>query len=160
MQRINNVFDHPLSVADAATINWLTFSQRPGFASITWTRRRRGAMERKERRKYTCRNLCLACSQVSLSDDRVCMFLWVTSLLQAGTHTLLALLLMHLQPNLSLETKTHTLGSEFLQAFIYPTTPIDLEEFISMVTRAHKFSFAPPGQGYCCYHSMDDWTLA
>lgn len=33
MQRINNVFDHPLSVADAATRSSLTSSQRLGFTS-------------------------------------------------------------------------------------------------------------------------------
>ena len=33
MQRINNAFDHPLSVADAATPSSLTSSQRRGFTS-------------------------------------------------------------------------------------------------------------------------------
>lgn len=38
--------------------------------------------------------------------------------------------------------------------------PIDLLEFISVASRAHKFSFAPLGLGYCRYHGTDDWTLA
>lgn len=46
-------------------------------------------------------------------------FLRVTSLCQPATHILL--LLMHQQPNLSLEKSTHTLRTDLLQAFIYPT---------------------------------------
>lgn len=106
--------------------------------------------------------MCLSCSQaVFLLDDTVGMFLKVPSLLQAGTHILLALLLMHRPPNLSLETSAHTLDSRVSAGIYLPNSePIDLVEFISMVTQAHKFSFVPPGQGYCCYHSTDDWALA
>lgn len=163
MQRINNAFDHPLSVADAAAISFFTSSRWPGLASIKSARdmdqAKTGEVDGKERRDYTWTKLCLPCSQVSLSDDTAGMFLWVTSLPQAGTHTLWALLLMHRQPNFSLETNAHTLR---VSAGIYlpNCAPIDSEEFISVVTQAHKFSFAPPGQGCCCYHSTDDWTLA
>lgn len=92
MQRINNAFDHPLSVADAAAISFFTSSRWPGLASIKSARdmdqAKTGEVEGKERRGYTWTKLCLPCSQVSLSDDTAGMFLWVTSLPQAGTHTL------------------------------------------------------------------------
>lgn len=92
MQRINNAFDHPLSVADAAAISFFTSSRWPGLASIKSARdmdqAKTGEVEGKERRDYTWTKLCLPCSQVSLSDDTAGMFLWVTSLPQAGTHTL------------------------------------------------------------------------
>lgn len=90
------------------------------------------------------------------------MFLRITSLLlQAGTHTLLALLLMHQQPKLELRDEHSYLGLRVSAGVYLPNPePIDSEGFISMVTRAHKFSFTPAGQGYCCYHSTDDWTLA
>lgn len=66
-------------------------------------------------------------------------------------------------PNLTLErVGTHCLGWEFPQASVYSTPEhINLEEFISMVTQVHKFSFAKQrDQAFCCYHSSHDWTLA
>lgn len=53
MQRINNAFDHPLSVADAAAISFFTSSRWPGLASIKSARdmdqAKTGEVEGKER---------------------------------------------------------------------------------------------------------------
>lgn len=49
------------------------------------------------------------------------------------------------------------LENRLTAGFYLPNSqPIDLVEFISVATRAHKFSFAPLGLGCCCYHGMDD----
>lgn len=81
----------------------------------------------EERHEQTCAR---PAAKSPLSDATVGMFLWVTSLLlQAGTHTLLALLLMHQQPNLSLEALTLIPEAPYLPN----SEPIDSEEFISMV---------------------------
>lgn len=113
----------PLSVADAAAISYSHIQRVPWF-HLHDDRQGYGPGsdgEKGEKKLHMNSSLRSSCSPVSFSDETLSMFLLVTSLLQAGTHTLLALLLMHRQPNLSSQTNTHTLGSEFLQAFIYPT---------------------------------------
>ncbi len=79
MQRINNVFDHPLSVADAATMSSFTFQAVPWFY-FKWTRAKTGSNGGKGEEELCMNNSDrFPCSQVSLSDATLGMFLWVTS---------------------------------------------------------------------------------
>lgn len=64
---------------------------------------------------------------------------------------------MHHKTNLSSES--NRVPPLHFHIYLPNSTPIDLEDLISMVTRVYKFSFWPAGWG-SFYYFMEKWTLA
>lgn len=151
MQRINNAFDHLHSVADAAAISFFPSSRCPGFTSIISAREvdQRDGGEGEER---------LHEHKALLSLQSSLPFWWyrrpvsVGYLSSSGWHPhTLSFITNASTAKLYLRDK-----HAYLRVYLPNCAPIDSVEYISMATKAHKFSFAPPGQGYCCYHSTVD----
>lgn len=150
MQRINNAFDHLLSVADAA-ISFFTSSH---FTTIKLARDRdrRNGGSRESKHEQICAYPAVK-SPFQMIQQACFYGLLLPHTLSFITNALAA--------KLERWDKRSYLWLRVSAGIYLPNSaPIDSEEFISMVTQAHKFSFAPPRQGYCCYQGTGDWTLA
>lgn len=153
----------PLSVADAAAISYSHIQHVPWFLlpwrqAGLWTRERWG----ERRGETTCEQFCVLIPQSGLLLRWNSGHVSVGYLSSSGWHPHTFSFITNASAAKLELTDEHSYLRLRDSAGIYlpNSAPIDPEEFISIVTWAHKFSFAPPGQGYCCYHSTDDWTLA
>lgn len=136
MQPINNVFDHPLSVGDAATLSLFRFSQCLGFMStkvtrdIGWAKPRNN--EKKELKKWNKSVLTL--QPVSFSDDIPHVSKGYLFSLGWHLHTF-SFITNASVAKLELWEENSYIKLRVPAGIYLPNSePIDLEEFISMVT--------------------------